>query len=156
MGFSLAALKTELTTDPRSYGYAPLVSSSNYLGLKALVNQIRATIQVKRADITASEILEAIDTSDFQTSPAPVTGAIAWFESSTQQSSLRLTNDDGSDTRVLKNLKNLFLPNGAAGANPQTRARLNAIALRDGSRAEELFGVGYVVSEQNIADALNS
>lgn len=146
----LTALNTELTTDPLAIGYPLGDDTTTAVKLNAvIVGNI-----VKRKDIMAAEVLEAIDTADFQTTPAPVMGAISWFESATQQQRLQLVNEDGTDTNVLKNLKQLFLPNGAAGANPQTRARLNAIALRDGSRAEKLFGAGTVVSSVDVQHAL--
>lgn len=149
--FSLAALASEIQTDPTAQGYAALVSAGNRLGIANKLNAINAVNQVKRVDIRASEILEAIDVADVITSANAV--AVSWFESATQQATLRLTADDGQDTRILKNIKSLFLANGAAGANPQTRARLNAIALRDGSRAELLWGAGIKITDQHIADA---
>jgi hypothetical protein len=155
MPFTLQQLAGELTADPSGLGYAPLIGAGDRLGLAGKLNAVNQAIQIKRIDVAASEILEAVDVADFQTgASAPVAGALSWFESTTQQARLRLVNDDGTDTHIIKNLKGLFLPNGNAGANPQTRARLQAISLRAGSRAEQLWGAGTVISDQDIANAI--
>jgi hypothetical protein len=155
MAFTLQQLHDEIVNDPAALGYAPFVTAHDRIGVAGLLNAINQAITVKRVDVMAWEILEAIDTADVQTgASAPLPGALSWFESALQSARpLRLTNEDGSDTHILKNIKQIFLANGAAGANPQTRARLNAIALRAGSRAEQLWGTGTLINEQNVADA---
>lgn len=150
--YTLAQLNTELTTDPTAVGYAVTITSGDDTATAALINAVNPAITVKRIDIMPAEVLEAIDFADFATGLNAA--HISWFESATQQRVLRLTAEDGTDTRILKNIKNLLLANGAAGANPQSRARLNALALRTGSRAEQLWGAGTIVTVPDISHAL--
>lgn len=150
--YTLAQLATELNTDPTAVGYASPIASGDDTAVATLLNTVNQAIQVKRIDITPSEILEQIDFADFATGLN--VAHISWFESATQQRVLRLVAEDGTDTRILRNIKNLLLANGAAGANPQSRARLNAISLRAGSRAEQLWGAGTIVTNVDVAHAL--
>lgn len=151
--FTLAALKTELTTDPAAIGYNTNndVTNQNWLALKNKINAVKSSIDVPRVDVAPSEILEAIDVRDL-TVPAAVTQAqlaASWLESLTQMPTVRLQKDDGTDTTVIKNIK-LLVVSGGQGS----QTRINALATRKGSRAEQLFGAGFVVSEQNVADAI--
>lgn len=148
MPLTYPALKTELQADPATIGYAALVASGNDVGLAALLNEVRAGISIRRPDIAPAEILEAIDARDFE--PTPNVLAVAWFGSLTRQERVRLLNDDGSQTRVLANLRRLLLALDTNGS----RARLQDMANRPGSRAEQLFGAGVVVTHQDVAIAL--
>lgn len=158
--FTLAALKAELTTDPASIGYNTNsdVTNQNWLALKNKINAVSQAINIPRTDVASSEILEAIDIRDLaypNTGTLPAASqplANGWYESITSQgSAVRLVKDDGSDTTVIKNLKLLLV---AVGQGSQ--ARVVALSTRKGSRAEQLFGTGFAVSEQNVADAINS
>lgn len=152
MPINYTALAAEINTDPLGYGYAAQVAAGSDVGVADLLNQVRAggdgfpTITVRRADITPSEVLEAIDTRDLKASPTVLEGS--WLESITQQRTMRLLNDDGSNTRVLANLRRLV--NDTNGS----QTRVNAIANRNGSRAEQLFGTGTYVDPQDVARAL--
>jgi hypothetical protein len=153
--FTLAALKSELTLDPAAIGYNSNndVTNQNWLALKSKINAVKQTIDVPRIDIAPSEVLEAIDIRDL-TVPGSVTQptlACSWLESLTQMPTVRVQKDDGTDTTVLKNLKLLLV-----GAGQGSQARLTALSTRKGSRAEQLFGTGFTVSEPNVADALSS
>lgn len=158
-----AALKTELQTDPRGYGYAAL--TGDYTNTAVALNRVRdgsagtvpatptgagglasGVVTVKRIDINASEVLEAVDRADFVATPNAL--LCSYFESATQQQKLRLVAEDGSDTRILSNLKGCF-----TNSTP-SRTRLNTIALRSGSRAEELFGTGTNIDVSDIERAL--
>jgi hypothetical protein len=139
------ALKNELVNDPTARGYAGKQDNA----CTALLNEIQAGITIRRNDIAPNEVLEAIDTRDFQTTLA--TAECSWFESVTQLRTLRLSLDDGSDTLVLGNLKRLLQNPG-----PQlSRARVIALANRSGSRAEQLFGRGTVVTDADVGAARN-
>jgi hypothetical protein len=160
---TLAKLKTELTTDPRGYGYATSISLGDDQGAADLINTIRdgsnppatptaaggvasGLITVRRSNILSTELLEAIDTRDFVTNATTIQAS--WFESITQAPMIRLMNDDGTNTRVLTNLVRLL--NNTNG----TQTRLTAVATRPGSRSEELFGTDQVVSADQVAHAL--
>lgn len=149
MAIDYAALKTEILTDPNNYGYAGPLASRTDWQVAALLNEIRAGITVPRADVTPLEVIEAINVSDFVTSPASTLYA-SWLSALLQYPSLRILKADGSDTRVMSNVMKL-LTNGSA-----SETRLRALASRTGSRAEQLFGVGTVVAVSDIGTALAS
>ena len=164
MAINHAALKTELQTDPVGYGYAPHIASGNDLALADMLNLVRTgsnggpAITVRRSNIPVNEVIEAIDLRDFAATPQGVDNAAnagSLFSSMLQQSqgTLRLINDDGTDTRNLGNLKRLLKQSGDAGFQ-SSRDRVVAIANRQGSRAEQLFGPGAAVTHADIATAL--
>lgn len=154
MAMTLAALKTELLTDPQTYGYAGWIAASEPENCAAALNKVRngtdgeAAITIRRADISPAEVLEAVDNRDFSANPHPL--HVAWFESVTQLPTIRLVNNDGSDTRVLGNIRRLLENPGTQGS----RDRVTTIANRNGSRAEQLFGAGTVISITDVAAAL--
>jgi hypothetical protein len=153
---TLQALKNEITNDPQTYGYAGWVAASEPENIAAALNKVRtgndgeAAITVRRSDIGPDEVLEVIDNRDFIASASLNPAHVSWFESVTQLPRIRLVKDDGSDTRVLGNLRRLLENPGAQGS----RARLALVADRNGSRAEQLWGAGTVVSTQDVAMAL--
>lgn len=139
------ALKNELVNDPTARGYTGKPDNQ----CTALLNELQGGITIRRTDIAPNEVLEAIDTRDFQ--GTLTTAECSWFESVTQLRSLRLSLDDGSDTLVLGNLKRLLANPGTQGS----RARIIALANRQGSRAEQLFGRGTVVTDADVGAARN-
>src|SRR5262245_34415251 len=106
MPLTLAALKTELQTDPTSLDYAPHIALGSTGALADILNLQQGSITVRRNDLTPAEVLEAIDNRDFEAAPNPA--HVAWFESVTQLGRLRLVNEDGSNTRVLGNLRRIL------------------------------------------------
>jgi hypothetical protein len=163
----LAILKTELQTDPRGYGY--LASQRNDTAMAVKINAVRdgtnagttptgdggaanGIITIKRPDCLPAEILEAIDVRDLLASPPGVVSiplTQSWFESITQLSKIRLANADGSKTLIRKNVDRI------TGDTNLSQTRLDAVAVRNGSRAEEKFGVGVVVTDSDVSNALN-
>jgi hypothetical protein len=141
----MLVLKNELLTDPNAYGYAPYIADTNNPHLADMLNQPRAAISMPRPDVTPLEILEAIKVTDFISNANSLYAS--WFESVTQFPSVRILKTDGSDTRVMTNLMTI-LTNGSA-----SETRLRALAVRSGSRVEQLFGVGTTVSVQEVIDA---
>jgi hypothetical protein len=150
----LVALKSEIQNDPRGYGYAAFVANGSDEGVAQLLTWVRdgatacplngvagPAISVKRTDISSQELLEAIDSRDF---PATTDWRQSWFESATQQRTLRLVADDGSNTRVLGNLKRIL------GDTNLSQTRLTALSVRAGSRAEELFGTGTTLIASDV------
>lgn len=144
MSVDLAALKTELLTDPNAYGYAPLVAVGSCGELADLLNKVRANITVPLAVVPPMDILEAIAVDDFIASQTILMGS--WFESLTQFPSIRILKDNGNDTRVMSNIMKI-LKNGTA-----SETRIRALASRLGSRAEQLFSVA--VTPSDVAQAL--
>lgn len=140
MAFSSAALRTELQTDPTGLGYAPLITNGDDADLAALLNAVRGTITVFRNDIESGEIVGSTVLSDFTT-----------LTSSQQNYYLAIVSQptvDATNTNLRTSLATLF-PAGST-----TRTNLQALAQRNGSRAEQLFGTGISVSTADVARAL--
>jgi len=158
MAFTLAALKTELTTDPSQLGYAASVATRDDSITAELINRVRVAIAIKRADIAPSDVVIAIDVTDYTALPGTPTAAqlsserrfLSWMEAAISVPSLRLVNEDGTDTMVTKNFKAMF-PAGSG-----TLTRLTALGLRAGSRAEQLFGAGTIITAGDVAAAVTS
>lgn len=166
MSVNLTQLKTELLNDPAGLGYAPFVEIRNDTALAEVVNFARngvaacptngvvgSAVTINRPDCDPSEILEAIDVRDFEASPAGVVNLAltqSWLESITQFARVRLAKDDGSKTKVRQNIDRLVSNvNGS-------QSRLNVVAVRFGSRAEQLFGAGVSVTVSDVSSALNN
>lgn len=162
MAMTLAALKTEIQTDPQTYGYAAHVAAGEPELIAEKLNKVRdgtdgeAAITLRRADISPQELWGAISVADYTALPGNPTAAqlsterryLSWLTGLSAQPKVRLLNDDGSDGPVIANLNAMF------GAGTGTRNRIAALANRFGSRAEQLFGADTVVSIQDVSDAL--
>lgn len=151
----LIVLKTELTTDPGALGYAtPLAQGSD--GKLADVLNLRRSITLRRVDVSATEIMQAIDYSDLNSPAAPATPtaselrlerlAICFLTSLSAMGAVRLQNDDNTFTPIGANL-NAIVKTGTG-----TRTRIVALATRTQcSRAEQLFGIGFIVSADDVS-----
>lgn len=141
MAIDYLALKNEIANDPTALGYAGKEDNA----IAVLLNQVRATIQIKRDNIMPSEVLEAIDSRDFVASPNA--GLVAWFESVTQLRAIRLIREDDTETTVLGNMRRLLTNSNAS------QTRVVALGKRDGSRAEQLFGANTIITDADVARA---
>lgn len=154
MAIDYAALKSELQTDPNAYGYA--ATNGNDVAKADLLNLARAAITIRRSDVPAKDLWEAIDVGDYTALQANPTATqlslerryLAWMTGLPTFGTVRILNDDGSNGPVAANLLAMF-PAGST-----TRARIVALASRNGSRAEQLFGQGVVVTAQDVGKAL--
>jgi hypothetical protein len=160
-----AALRNEITTDPTGLGLRALVAAAeggSAVGptrdadVAAALNLLRAGIQVKRSDVTPAEIFGAVDVGDYAALPASPSVAqlsserryLAWLSGLAAVPAIRLLNDDGTDGPAIVNLKAMF------GAGTGTRTRLSALATRNGSRAEQIWGAPATVSVSDVSLAL--
>jgi hypothetical protein len=158
MAINYAALKTELLTDPQTYGYAATLAAGEPEAAAALLNKIRngtdgeGAITVNRGAITPMELMEAIDIRDLAIGGqlnATLVGS--WLESLLQSTGqIRLRDAAGAKTRTRDNIDRVL------GTTNGSQARFDALAQRFGSRAEQLFGEGTVVTREDIATARNS
>lgn len=138
---NLAALKTELQTDPNAYGYVvspitPAVCDRN----ASLINEIRNTILVDRVVIRSHEIVSAIVPADWTALSAA------------ERERISLIISAGEVNVQSANVRNAFLT--AFGPGTTTRTNLAAIQQRQGSRADALFG--FAVSSLDVLNALSS
>jgi hypothetical protein len=156
MSINYSTLQTELQTDPTSLGYSPYVANGNDIKLCELMNVTQSGITVRRDSITSKEIVEAIDVADYTALPGSPTAAqlsserryLGWMQGAIAVENLRLLNDDGSNTPVVSNFLTMF-PSGTS-----TRNRLLTLAVREGSRAEQLFGSNTVINPTDISIAM--
>jgi len=154
MAINYAALKTELQTDPQTYGYAAALAAGEPETVAALLNKVRngtdgeAAITINRTTISPTEVLRVITVGDFRANLTNM--AASWFESVTQYGTLQLRDAQGASTPTRDNFIALF-SNGSA-----TLTRLAALETRNGSRAEQLYGEGTVITPQDIATAMRS
>jgi hypothetical protein len=159
----LLIIKSEITADPRGYGYATMGDGD----LAAALNKIRdgstgtvpttptavgglasGIITVRRNDISGAEILQAVDPAlDGQTTLTNL--QTAFFNACATMRQLSFVNSDGTDNAILKNLKQCF----TAGTS---RTNLTTISKRTGSRAEELMIAGTIVDFMDIPAARQS
>lgn len=152
----LTTLKTELATDPSGLGYATPFAQGSDGKLADLLNQRRGTITLQRSDVAATEILQAVDYADLVAPAVPASPAaaelrierlaICFLSSLSVLGAVRLRNDDNSLTPIGANLN-------AIVKNPSpTRTRILAIMQRTQcSRAEQVFGYGFVVSMDDVS-----
>jgi hypothetical protein len=137
------ALKAEILTDPTARGYAGKEDNA----VAVLLNAVQLGILIKRDNIAPNEILEAIHSNDLPANAAASISFCSWFESLTQLRAIRLINDDGTNTKVLGNLTRFLTDTN------QSQTRIQALATRTGSRAEQLFGRNVIVTDQDVAIA---
>jgi hypothetical protein len=148
MGLDYATLKQELQTDPTTLGYAPLIAVGDCSSCTKLLNKSRSTIAIPRSDVDPQEIIEAINISDFLTTSTPIENE--WFSALLRLTSVRIFKANGSDTRMLSNVMKLLVNSSGS------ETRLRELATRNGSRAEQLFGEGVSIADNDIALALRS
>ncbi len=158
MAINYQALKTELLTDPQTYGYAAALAAGEPETAAALLNKVRdgtdgeTAITVNRGLIEPMELMEAIDIRDLSIGGqlnATLVGS--WLESVLQSlQPIRLRTTAGVKTRTRDNIDRVL------GTTNGSQARFDALAVRNGSRAEQLFGEGTIITPQDIATARNS
>jgi len=139
MAFSIAALHTELTTDPVSMGYATLLQKANDQGVADLINSLTSAgaASVFRNDMRSQEFLNCITTTDF--------AALTQLNTSKLTMVLGPGVLDATNANLRAAVQALF-----SGA---TLTAMQAIVSRTGSRAEALWGTGTVITAQQVGAA---
>lgn len=131
----LAALKTEIDTDPQAIGYG----ENNYQRVQQINDPAHgAAITKDLDDIDVIEVAGAIDDTEY--------GALsafgqAWVNAMIQQA-------DGASAKPYKAKFLALFPGGST-----TRTAALALLNTTGSRAEELWGYGSRVSRRDIIKA---
>lgn len=143
----LTGLTNELNNDPQTYGYAAHIAGGNDTALAALLNKVRdgtdgeAAISIEKGYVTTEELANSIVQGEY----AGLTAANRAYLDMLMTLS-RVDLSTGSNPRA--GLAALF------SAGSTTRANVLAAAQRNGSRAEQLWGVESRVSEADVARAL--
>jgi len=140
MAMTLAALKSELLNDPTTLGYAAFISSGVTWQLADLLNAPRAGISVFRSSIKTWEVIANTVKAEYDSLPAGDKQLYGILVSSGEI--------DATNAAIRAMFASIF------GASTTTRTQLGAMASRQGSRAEQLFGVP--VSTDDCAAALRS
>lgn len=156
MPVNLPQLKTELQNDPASLGYAALIALGDHTGLAAVLNFRRdgstpspvngvvgTAITVFRNDIAPKEIVNAIAAADF--------AAAQQIQISKLQILFQGAPIDATLANVRANFQGIF-----TSASATTTNALAALAQRNGSRCEQLFGTGTTVTQNDVANVLAS
>lgn len=136
MSIDLTALRDELANDPQALGY-----TSSDVDDAALLNEVGASGEtVLRTAIPMGEVYAQVEwiSEWLNLEPVPREG----FRQLTSTDTL-----DASSPRIQAALEAIF------GTDSATWANLAAIAARDASRAEVLFGHGVSVTPSDCADA---
>lgn len=137
MSINLAALKTELQTDPTSLGYASSMASGTDWALADLLNAVRQTIDIDRGVIPSYEIINATAVAEWT--------ALSAAEKQRYQTLTGAGQVDSANVNVRASFNQMF-----AGGTA-TRTALTALLTRKGSRAEQLFG--QQVSTEHVSRA---
>lgn len=146
----LLALKTEVNTDPMGYGYVP---SDTYDGVLNIINLKRAEITVSKPKISAALVRSATTFDAYNSLSIDEQEWIRWMTGS--------SGFDDESLVVTADLRTrLTGPDSASIWDIGNRAVMNAAMLAlidvDGSRAEELFGFGTVISRADWIAARDS
>ncbi len=143
------ALKTELTTDPKSLGYAPLLTATNDAGCAALLN---ATTGNGAATVN----LPSLTHDQFALLIAPVVMSLGSATTALQTKWTPMLNLISGIQSVTLNSTILGMINALSSDFPTelTAAQITSATTKTGSRAEVLFGVGTVIQWTDIAHAM--
>lgn len=141
MAISSTALATEIQTDPTLLGYAAFIGAADQDGqIAGLLNLPRASIQVFKSSVPSTAVAASLIKADWD---ALAAGDKQLFAALLEVQTFDLTSSS------LRSLMGALFPVGSG-----TRTNLLAVAQRNGSRAEQLFGVNTTVSPIDVAAAL--
>lgn len=173
MGLSptqLATLKTELQTDPRGYGYNAAARNDTDMAdkLRLVRDGSAGTVPANptaaggsadgkitrfKTSVPQADVIGAIDGRDIggiTQGQAAYLNAVLCFTDTGGQTKLVLATQAGAKTLLRQNLDRLLADTNGS------QTRLDALAVRFGSRAEELFGTDTVVTVSDVGSALTS
>lgn len=146
----LLALKTEVNTDPNAYGYVP---SDTYAGVLDIINIKRAEITVSKPKISSALVRSAATFDAYNSLSIDEQEWIRWMTGS--------GGFDGESLVVTADLRTrLTGPDALSIWDIGNRVEMNTAMLAlidvDGSRAEESWGFGTVISRADWIAARDS
>jgi hypothetical protein len=152
MAVDLAQLKTELETDPNGYGYAAYIAAGNMQTLADILNQVRTAIVMGRAIILREEAMSCWNLAEVEASYAADPAVLELACNAMHFPSFNMqARDEGSgvylDSQVFAFAQEI---------GDLTSTAMNNITVRSGSRAEELWAAGDIVTWYQCSQALNS
>ncbi len=136
--FSVAALKTELLTDPSGIGYSVPYQGGDDGGTSDLLNAIRegGAYQVDRDPVPPQRVFEVIDAEEY--------AALTVTDLARLQTAFTVPLLNLAVSSVQAILTGIF-PNGSV-----TNLNILALSKRQGSRAEVLWGIGTGVTPNQV------
>lgn len=140
----LAALKSEVNTDPIAMGYAPVVEQTALLldKLNLAANNVGGdTINKPTEELSIPEVAEIIDATEYDALSAYDKVWVEMFINRARET-------------ALSDYQGKFL--SVFGAGSATRTAALALRAKAASRAEVLFGVNTVISRQDWIAARDS
>lgn len=135
----LATLNIELTTDPLALGYIGKTDPE----IAVLINAVGSGT-IPNTDVLASKIRGVYDMDEFETLPANH----ALFALAVVSNPNEII--DITDADLIKQMKGIF----PVATFPVSRAALTALATRNATRAEVVFGKPITISVNDIAVSL--
>lgn len=137
-GYTPFGLRNELVTDPRNLGYSGFLASGDYIAVANALASIRsgAAYDIWRKDISPKEIVNSIQPVDF--------AKLSTLQAQQLQVLFVASPVDATLSGVRSNFTIVF--SGASG----TIDNLTALASRQGSRAEVLFGPGVSITDDQV------
>jgi hypothetical protein len=142
MAVVLSELKTELTTDPRSYGYAPYVASGSMSSLASMLNTVRFELPVVYRNLVyRAHIHSRLLASEYYA----LTPAKRALYKSYTLTDINMKANPEMRTKI----EELFPPASQSVSDLQL-----TVWSQNSTRAEELWGVGVLVTWQECSAAL--
>lgn len=139
MAIDYLVLGTEITTDPNGFGYKAFVDQGADDAVAKILNTSNAGITTDIGVLPSYKIFEAIVVDDY----LALSDVFRQYVDTLL--SMGLVDTAGTNTR--------FTFNKIFGGT-QTETNFLEMVTRNGSRAEELFGVGVVIGHVDVAKAL--
>jgi hypothetical protein len=140
-------LNAEIKADPRAYGYATHVATGADTLVAALLNTKRAEIVVATSAIPVGAAAMVMDKDEFS--------LLTQMQLLQLQVILGAVSLSGGavipGSAPAHVIKDTIFP---AASFPKTNAAFTSLETRSGSRAEELFGTGAIVTSDDVAKAL--
>ena len=137
----LAALKTEIETDPQGYGYDP---ASTDAGVLQPINEIRDTITLNKDFVSPAEIKTATTYAAYDGLAIDEQEWLRWMTVGNGEPTLKTTPD-----LVARLSGNGGSSIWAVADRTEMEAAMTAILTRAGSRAEELFGLNTSITRDD-------
>lgn len=150
----LAALKTELVTDPKALGYAPRIASGDHSALATLLNSTYAAAgNIQLGEVPCYLVRAAISLADWRLLTAEERAYLHMLlDGELVNLSLGMVDNN------LVQAGGIWAPGTGAGSAQarglDSRARLVSLKQRKATRAEELWGLDTQVTIADIPRAL--
>ena len=137
--FTYAALQAEITNDPLTLGYANLSDTQKANLLNSTTSS--GAGPVWRTNIPSLQVLQAIVSADYM--------ALTALQLQELSTILQIGTFDATNTNTAATFSAIFT------GKPNTITSFTTLAIQTGGRAQVLWGIGAVISVQQIGIARN-